>query len=115
MFGFRNRKQYNGTVDAKINDGYGIATKDNAKFPGVLAYLRMIDQAWDSKFTEEEAAMYITTLYYSGLMREGHAAEAKALASRLATMGQTDFTDGKISMHRLATFMAAVEKANAVA
>ena len=113
MFGFRNRKQYNGNVDVKLIDGYGIATRDNPKFPGVLAYLKMIDQAWESKFTEEEAAMFIATLYYSGLKREGHHSEARALASRLSTTGQADFGAGKIDMQRLAAFMAAVEKANA--
>ena len=51
MFGFRNRKQYNGSVDVKLIEDYGIATRDNQKFPGVLAYLKMIDQAWDSKLT----------------------------------------------------------------
>ena len=113
MFGFRNRKQYNGTIDVKLNEGYGIATRDNPKFPGVLAYVKMIDEAWNSKFTEEEAAMFIATLYYSGLKREGHDAEARALASRLSTTGQADFGAGKIEMQRLAAFMAAIEKANA--
>ena len=113
MFGFRNRKQYNGSVDVKLIEGYGIATRDNPKFPGVLAYLKMIDQAWDSKFTEEEAAMFIVTLYYSGLRREGHNSEARALTGRIATTGQADFAAGKIGMQRLSAFMAAIEKANA--
>ena len=113
MFGFRNRKQYNGSVDVKLIEGYGIDTRDNPKFPGVLAYLKMIDQAWDSKFTEEEAAMFIATLYYSGLKREEHNSEARSLAGRLSTTGQADFAAGKIGMQRLSAFMAAVEKANA--
>ncbi|MFP5435965.1 MAG: hypothetical protein ACLGIM_23025 [Alphaproteobacteria bacterium] len=112
MFSFRNRKKYNGTVDAKLNEAYGIATRDNPKFPGVLAYLKMIDEAWDSKFTEEEAAMFIATLYYSGLKREGHHVEARVLAPCLASTGQADFGAGKIAMQRLAVFMAAIEKAN---
>jgi hypothetical protein len=113
VFGFRNRKRYNGDVDTKLIEGYGIATRDNPKFPGVLAYLKLIDEAWSSKFTEEEAAMFIATLYYSGLKREGHHAEARTLAARLSTTGQGDFGAGKISMQRLAAFMAHVEKANA--
>lgn len=113
MFGFRNRKEYNGTVDLKLVNGYGIATRDNPKFPGVLAYLKMIDEAWNAKFTEEEAAMFIATLYYSGLKREGHTEEARALAARLSTTGQADFGAGKIGMQRLSAFMAAIEKANA--
>jgi len=36
MFGFRNRKQYNGSVDEKLSNGDGIATRDNPKFPGAL-------------------------------------------------------------------------------
>lgn len=112
MFGFRNRNQYNGNVDVKLTDSYGIATRDNPKFPGVLAYLKMIDQAWDSKFTEEEAAMFIATLYYSGLLRDGHKPEARILAARLSATGQADFGAGMISVQRLSAFMAAVEKAN---
>ena len=73
----------------------------------------MIDEAWNSKFTEEEAAMFIATLYYSGLKREGHSQETRALAGHLATTGQADFAAGKIGMQRLSAFMAAVEKANA--
>ena len=113
MFGFRNRKQYNGSVDEKLTSGYGIATRDNPKFPGVLAYLGMIDEAWNGKFTEEEAAMFIATLYYSGLKREGHEEEARELARRLASTGQVDFGTGKIGMQRLSAFMAHIEKANA--
>jgi hypothetical protein len=112
MFGFRNRKKYNGAVDTKLTDGYGIQTRENPKFPGMLAYMSMIDQAWDSKFTEEEAAMFIATLYYSGLVREKLKEEARQLISRVATTSQQDFTSGKISMQRLAVFMAAIEKAN---
>lgn len=112
MFGFRNRKQYNGSVDEKLTNGYGIATRDNPKFPGVLAYLGLIDQAWDGRFTEEEAAMFVATLYYSGLKREGHHAEARALAPRHSAIGQADFGAGKIGMQRLTAFIAAIEKAN---
>lgn len=50
----------------RLGEGYGVATHENPKFPGVLAYLKMLDRAWDSKFTEEEVAMFIATLYYSG-------------------------------------------------
>jgi hypothetical protein len=112
VFGFGNRKEYNGAVDLKLADGYGIATRDNPKFPGILAYLKMIDEAWSAKFTEEEAAMFVATLYYSGLKREGLTEEANALAARLSSTGQVDFAAGKIGMQRLAAFMAAIEKAN---
>jgi hypothetical protein len=74
--------------------------------------LKLIDTAWDSKFTEEEAAMYIATLYYSGLVRERYSDDARALAVRISSTGQADFGAGKISMQRLTAFMAAVEKAS---
>jgi hypothetical protein len=115
MFGFRDRKRYNGSVDVKLNEGYGIVTRDNPKFPGVLAFLKLIDQAWDAKFTEEEAAMFIATVYYSGLKREGYNADAQVLAALLSSTGQADFGTGKISLQRLASFLATVAKANAAA
>jgi hypothetical protein len=50
MFGsgiFANkRKKYNGTVDTKLKNEYQIATRDNPSFPGALAYLGLIDNAW---------------------------------------------------------------------
>jgi hypothetical protein len=113
MFGFRNRKRFNGKVDEKLNKEYRISTQQNPKFPGVIAYLGMIDEAWNAKFTEEEAAMFIATLYYSGLKREGHDTEARELAKTLASTGQAEFGAGRIGMQRLATFMAHIERANA--
>lgn len=112
MFFFKSRKKYNGVVDELLSTNYQIPTRDNPKFPGILAYLKLIDKAWESRFTEQEAAMFIAALYYSGLKREGHHSEARSLASRISTVGQADFSSGKISMQRLATFMAAIELAN---
>lgn len=112
MFGFRNRKKYNGSVDEKLTNSYLIATRDNQKFPGVLRYLGMIDEAWNAKFTEEEAAMFIATLYYAGLKREGHHAEAKELVKTLNAVGQADFASGKIDMKRLTAFLGHIEQAN---
>lgn len=113
MFGFRNRRNYNSSVDNKLTDQYNIETKNNPKFPGAIKYLGLIDEAWNAKFTEEEAAMFIATLYYSGLKREGHHSEAQILARTLSITGQADFATGKISMQRLAAFLAHIEKANA--
>lgn len=112
MFLFKSRKKYNGSVDKKLTESYGIDTRDNPKFPGVLAYLKIIDQTWSARFTEEEAAMYIASLYYSGLKKEGFHTEANALGQKIARIGQSDFSAGKISAHRLATFMAHIENAN---
>ena len=113
MFGFRNRKKYNGSVDEKLNSIYKIATRDNPKFPGLIKYLGMIDEAWNAKFTEEEACMFIATLYYSGLKREGHEEDARALAKKISEIGQSDFSAGKLGMQRLTAFLAHIEKANA--
>lgn len=113
MFGLGNRRKYNENIDLKLNNEYGISTKDNSYFPGVLPYLEIIDQMRDEGYTEEEAAMFIASLYYSHLMRDGNAAEANALSSRFTLASATDFGAGKISMQRLATFMAVIEKANA--
>jgi len=49
MFGFgKKRKTYNGDVDLKLNNVYGIDTHDNPLFPGALKYLEFIDKAWNS-------------------------------------------------------------------
>ena len=36
MFGFGNRKKYNGIVDTKLNNEYQIATRDNPSFRAFL-------------------------------------------------------------------------------
>lgn len=114
MLGFRNRKKYNGSIDAKLTGEYKIVTDGdrNSKFPGVIKYLEMIDQAWNAKFTEEEAAMFIATLYYSGLKQNGHHEDAHQLAKKLSSVGQSDYASGKIGMQRLQSFMTHIEKAN---
>lgn len=40
MFGFKNRKRYNGAVDERFSIGHGIDTSNRETFPGVLASLR---------------------------------------------------------------------------
>ncbi len=114
MFGFGNRKRYNGAVDTKLVSEYMIVTdrERNSRFPGVNKYLEMIDQAWNAKFTEEEAAMFIATLYYSGLKQNGHHEDARQLAKQLSRIGQSEFAAGKIGIQRLQSFMAHIEKAN---
>ncbi len=110
MFGLRNRKRYNGAVDERLSSEYAIVTRDNPKFPGMLKYLAMIDEAWYAKFTEEEAAMFIASLYYSGLIRTGDS-EASDLAERISSVGVRDMGKGKISMQRYAVFLAHIENA----
>ena len=81
MFGlFKNkRKQFNGLVDTKLNNDYQIQTRDNSKFPGVIAYLEFLDIAVSARMNETEAAMYIATMYFYGLCKHGHAQEARRL------------------------------------
>lgn len=112
MLGFRNRKKFNGNVDHLLTSAYKIVTRDNPRFPGVLAYLEMLDQAWNAKFTDEEAAMFVATLYYSGLIQNGFYDEAQPLESRLEHLGATGFASGKIGMQRLSSFKAHIQKAN---
>jgi len=66
MFGSGRRKRYNGAVDVKLNNEYQINTQNSPGFPGALAYLRL-DNAWNGKMSEDEAALYIATLYCCGL------------------------------------------------
>lgn len=112
MLGFRDRKKFNGNVDHLLTSAYKIVTRDNPIFPGVLAYLEMLDQAWSAKFTDEEAAMFVATLYYSGLMQHGFYDEAGPLEIRLQEIGARGFAAGKIGMQRLSSFKAHIDKAN---
>jgi hypothetical protein len=87
MFGLgRKRKLYNGAVDTKLNNEYQIATRNNPKFPGSLYYLQLIDNAWGASMSEDEAALYIATLYYEGIAKQGHLTEAGALHSRILSI-----------------------------
>lgn len=112
MFGiFKNRKKYNGTIDAKVNNEYQIKTRDNPLFPSVMGYLELIDNAWKTNMTEDEAAMYIATLYYCGLRKNGHHQEANVLTDRISSVGQFGVQHGTISMERAAKLLAAIEGA----
>lgn len=113
MFGlFKNRKRYNGTVDTKLNNEYQIKTRDNDLFPGMMAYLGLIDNAWGAKMSEDEAAMYIATLYYCGLKQHKHHAEARAVGRRISEVGQFGVSRGSISMEHASKFLAAMEESN---
>ena len=112
MFGFRNRKKYNGSVDIKLNNEYQIPTSDNPGFPGTLAYLELIDKAWDGKMSEDEGALYIATLYYCGLRKHGLHSEASALYSRIQSIVSFGLPNGLISHERWDKFSGAIERAN---
>ena len=82
MFGFRNRKKYNGSVDTKINNEYGIKTRGNSNFPGAIAYLGMIDAPFNNVSTEDECALQIVTLYLCGAIKHNLHSESKAIQER---------------------------------
>lgn len=112
MFGlFKNRKKYNGAVDTKLNNEYQIQTRDNEYFPGMLAYLKLIDGAWDSNMSEDEAAMYIASLYVAGLKKHGFHEVALPVLERLMSVGQFGVNHGTIRFELAHRFLSAVDAA----
>ncbi len=112
MFGFGGRKKYNGAIDIKLNNEYQIPTRDNPSFPGTLAYLEMIDIAWNTKMSEDEGALYIATLYYCGIRKHGLHVEANALHKRIQSIVNFGLPKGLISQVRWSKFSEAIQKAN---
>lgn len=110
MFGFRNRKKYNGTVDVKLNNEYQITTQDNPKFPGVLKYLELIDVSWNSNASEDECAMQIATMYLCGLFRNQLWDEARPLAGRLDSIGPYAVDRGLVRRDVWEKCIALIEK-----
>ncbi len=96
MFGFRNRKKYNGTVDVKLNNEYQIRTRDNPNFPGSLKYLEYIDVGWNNNASEDECAMQIATLYLCGLIRHKLVDEEREVANRIKQIGSFGVDRGLI-------------------
>lgn len=112
MFGFGKRKRFNGEVDTILNLKYQVRTKNNPLFPALLAYLGLLDLAWQAKMLVDEAALYIATLYYCGIAKAGHIAEAESLLSRIRELIRMDLGLGTISEQRAQKFMAAIEETN---
>ena len=112
MFGFGNRKKYNGALDTKLNNEYQIATLDNPSFPGMLAYLKLVDNAWNAKMSEDDGALYIATLYYCGILKHGHHSEACGLYSRIQTIANFGLQNGMISQVRWKKFSTEIRQAN---
>lgn len=108
MFGFGDRKKYNGQVDLKLINELGIATRDNEKFPGILKYLEIIDLAWNAKMTVDEGALYIATLYFCGIVRAGCRTEAEMLRLRLMEMAVMGLERRTVSHERWDKFSAAI-------
>jgi hypothetical protein len=111
MFGFGDRKKYNGAIDIKLNNEYQIATRDNSNFPGMLAYLDLIDNAWKAKMSEDEGALYIATLYYCGILKRGLHTEAIPLLARIQSIVGFGLPKGMISQARWSKFSAAIQQA----
>jgi len=110
MFGFRNRKKYNETVDVKLNNEYQIRTQDNPKFPGILKYLELIDVSWNNNASEDECAMQIATMYLCGLFRNQYWDDARPLAERLDTIGPYGVRRGLVRQEVWEKCIALVEK-----
>lgn len=97
MFGFGGRKKYNGVVDTKLNNEYQISTQGNPNFPAPLAYLNLIDTAWNSSMSADEAALYVATLYYCGTIKHGLHAEEAALWPRIQAVVRFGLEKGLIT------------------
>jgi hypothetical protein len=115
MFGLENREKYNGVVDIKLNNEYQIVTRGNPSFPGVLAYLELIDNAWNARMSEDEGALYIATLYYCGIRQKGHHTEASVLQSRINSIVNFGLPRGMISQARWDKFSEAIQQADQAA
>lgn len=112
MFGlFKNRKKFNGDVDAKLNNEYQIETRDNELFPGLTAYLKLLDAAWDAQMNEDEAAMYLASLYAAGLKKHGFYDVAWPVVDRLTAVGKFGVSRGLIRAELANKFLSAVESA----
>jgi len=111
MFGlFGNRKKYNGTVDTKLNNEYQINTQKEP-FPGPLAFLKLLDAAWAANMNEDEAAMYVASLYFCGLLKAGHEQSAENLYDRIHHVGEFGLSKGMISRERYEGLFEAINKA----
>jgi len=100
MFGFGKRKKYNGVVSTKLNNEYQIDTdhSTNPRFPGILAYLKLIDKWWYLRKTEDEAALYIAVLYYAGILEQGgQSDESTHLLSRITSISKFGLSKRMIS------------------
>lgn len=112
MFGiFKNRKKYNGAVDAKLNNEYQIETRGNNFFPSLDSYLKLLDTAWDAQMNEDEGAMYLASLYAAGLKKHGFYDVAWPVVERLTAVGKFGVSHGMIRIDLADKFMAAVESA----
>ena len=112
MFGFGDRRKFNGTVDTKLNNEYQIDTNQgtNPSFPGPIFYGEMLDIAWFKKLTVDEAALYIATLYFCGVLEKGRIDEAKKVHSRIYSVASFCLPRRMISQQWWDKFSNEIEK-----
>lgn len=97
MFGMKKRKRYNAEIDVKLNNEYQIKTRGNPLFPGVLAYLALIDKAWAAKWSADEGALFIATAYCHGVFTDGNNTEGERLLERIDDVGNYGVENQTIS------------------
>lgn len=97
---FRNRKRFNGEVDQKILTDYGIKTSENPDWPGVLAYLELLDVPWQQKWNADEAALHMVVLYYDGLERNGRASDALLIRPKILQVANRQVSSGVVGREK---------------
>ena len=103
---FGKRKQFNGRVDFILKENFKIDTNSNTNpdFPGILAYLRLIDYGWNNKCGAEETAAHIGIGLFLG-MREKRKfrtiEDMNATQRRLVAFVQDNYQTGNIRKHLL--------------
>ncbi|MBQ1784666.1 MAG: hypothetical protein II007_13550 [Gammaproteobacteria bacterium] len=112
MFWFRSRKRYNGAIDQKLNNEYQIATRGNTLFPGMLAYLSLVDDAWGARLNEDEGALFIATLFYCGIRKNGLHDMADDLGYRVAAVTAFGLKNGAISQQHADKCVRAMQDAD---
>jgi len=99
MFGLgKKRKNFNGAVDTRLNNEYQIVTDSEANplFPAPLAYLNHLDQQWNNKLNEHEAALVIACMYFCGCAEGDEREEALRVHERILAVSQFGVAHGQV-------------------
>lgn len=99
MFFFKSRKKYNSIVTEKITQKYKIQIDNNPKFPGVLRYYELLDNAWAARFNEADAALSVAALYFSGIVKHKFYEDADKLIEIIFDNIDEEFKNLKFSEH----------------
>lgn len=110
FFARRRRKRYNGLIDTLLNERYHIDTKSDPDFPGVMAYLELIDNGWGSKWSPEETSYYIATLLYCGLFDQGNTGKAEAVYNAMSPVVAEGIDTGCIRIDISRRFMQPIQE-----